>query len=188
MKTISSTDLLLIPELSHLRMIDVIDPKNDALIAPFLEKLGFDLEYPIEYMARQHRNLQGQVVIAYMIAGEIQCNKSFLSSAFATVEDRIIAAGYRDLGLAKDMSASLSTNNDYDSGVPEAFPPDLANPNEQDILEKINLLEDLLTQVRGSQYKLNGGLKTMEDYHNPEKEPAKKSRKRVSAAKVANKS
>jgi hypothetical protein len=94
MKTISVTDLKRIPELSHLRMIDFINPQNDLLVAPFLKVLGFDLDYPIEYMARQHRNLAGEVVIAYMVCGEVECNERFLRSAFATAEDRIKCSVY----------------------------------------------------------------------------------------------
>lgn len=160
MKTISVTDLKLIPELSHLRMIDFIDPKNDALIAPYLEELGFDLDYPIEYMARQHRNLQGKVVIAYMIAGEISCNEKFLKSAFATAEDRIIAAGYRDLSLAKDMARGMHTSRDIEGEV-EGFSPDQANPDEDDILMQIKVLDDLLLDVRGDPYKEDGSRKTL---------------------------
>lgn len=165
MKTVSVTDLKLIPELSHLRMIDFIDPKNDALIAPYLKVLGFDLEYPIEYKAVQHRNLQGQVVIAYMIAGDVDCNESFLSSPFATVEDRIIVAGYKDMSLARQMTESLSTSRQYDSGTAEGFPADLTNSDEKAILEQIKVLQDLLEQVRPNMRGEDGSLKTLNEYH-----------------------
>lgn len=183
MKTISVTDLKRIPELSHLRMIDFIDPKHDRLIAPFLKVLGFDLDYPIEYTARQHRNLAGEVVIAYMVVGDIECNERFLSSPFATVEDRVIAAGYKDLGLAKQMSSALSTSRNYDSGTVEGFPPDMSNPDEAAILEQLQVLENLLEVVRPNRYKEDGSLKTMKEYHTPpEPEVAKKERKKRSVA------
>lgn len=182
MKTISVTDLMLVPELSHLRMLDFIDPKNDALIAPYLKVLGFDLDYPIEYLARQHRNLQGQTVIAYMITGEVECNEQFLSSPFATVEDRIIAAGYKDMGLANQMTTALSTSRDYNNGVVEGFPADLSNPDEAAIVEQINVLENLLAVVRPNMYGEDGCLKTMAEYHAPPVEPVKKGRKKHSVA------
>jgi hypothetical protein len=183
MKTISVTDLKRIPELSHLRMIDFIDPRNDRLVAPYLKVLGFDLDYPIEYMARQHRNLAGEVVIAYMIAGEVECNERFLSGPFATAEDRIIAAGYKDLGLAKQMSSALSTSRNYDAGVVEGFSPELTNPDEAAILEQLQVLDNLLEQVRPNRYKEDGSLKTIVEYHTPEPEVVpKKERKKRSVA------
>lgn len=183
MKTISVTDLKRIPELSHLRMIDFINPVNDRLIAPYLKVLGFDLDYPIEYLARQHRNLAGDVVIAYMIAGEVECNERFLSSPFATVEDRIIVAGYKDLSLANQMSNALSTSRDYDNGTREGFPAELTNPDEAAILEQIKVLDNLLDQVRPDRYREDGSLKTLKEYHTPpEPVVAKKERKKRSVA------
>lgn len=186
MKTISVTDLKLIPELSHLRMLDFIDPKNDALIAPFLKVLGFDLDYPIEYKATQHRNLQGQVVISYMISGDVDCNERFLSSPFATVEDRIIVAGYRDLSLARHMTDGLSTSRQYDTGVAEGFPADLTNSDEKVILEQIAVLQNILEEVRPNMRGEDGSLKTLVEYHTPPVVVTKPRRKRASKEAVAN--
>lgn len=186
MKTISATDLKLVPELSHLRMIDFIDPKNDALIAPYLKVLGFDTDYPIEYIASQHRNLQGKVVIAYQIVGDVDVNSSFLDSAYATPEDRIIAAGYRDLSLAHEMSRSLSTSRGYEGSVVEGFPLELCNSDEEAILEQINVLHNLLMEVRPGMYNESGSLKTLTEYHAPPvTAPVKKIRKKRSVPTVA---
>lgn len=179
MKTISVTDLMAkVPELGKLRMIDFIDPKNDALIAPYLKVLGFDLDFPIQYIPCQHRNLQNQVVIAYLIVGELEINSNFLNSSFATPEDRIIAAGYKDLSLANEMSRSLSTHRDYNSGVTEGFPAELTNPDEAAILMQIDVLQGLLEKARPNMYREDGSLKTITEYHAPPEEPVKKERKR----------
>lgn len=183
MKNISVTDLMLIPELSHLRMLDFIDPKNDALIAPFLKVLGFDLDYPITYIPCQHRNMQGQVVIAYVITGEVECNAAFLNSPWATTEDRIIVAGYKDVGLAADLANAQTKSRNYDGdGQPtEGFPPDLSNPDEADILMQIKVLADLLLQVRGDPFKQDGSRKSMDEQDIVEVEQKReRARKKVS--------
>lgn len=179
MKSISATDLILFPELSHLRMLDVIDPKNTDLISPFLKKIGIDLDYPVQFIPSQHRNWQQQVVIAYMVVGELECNESFLSSEWATAEDRIIAAGYKDLSKAQDMARALSTARDYGSGLVEGFPPDLMNPDEPDIAMQIKVLEDLLLAVRGNPFKQDGSRFTLAEYGTVE-EPEKRRKKPVS--------
>lgn len=166
MKSISVTDLQLIPELAHLRMIDFIDPKYDALISPFLKLLGFDLDFPIEYAPSQHRNMQGKVVIAYRIIGEVECNNAFLQSPYALAEDRIIARGYRDLGVAQDMAGQLTTGRDYghSDGSEKGFPPELTNENEQAIKDQINSLAGLLMIVRGNPFRQDGSRSTLAEY------------------------
>ncbi len=164
-KNISSTDLLLIPELSHLRMLDIIDPKNDSLVATYLKIIGFDLDYPVNYVPCQHRNMQGKVVVAYMVTGEVCCNHSFLSSQWASIEDRIIAAGYRDISLAEAMADSMTICRDStNDGALEGFPQDMANPDEKKILAEIKLLDELLFIARGSPFKLDGSRKTLAEY------------------------
>lgn len=164
MKSISVTDLRLIPELSHLRMFDFIDPKNDSLIAPFLKVLGFDLEYPVQFVPCQHRNMQGKVVIAYTITGEVECNRAFITSPWASVEDRMIAAGYRDIGLAEDMAQRLTTGRDYGDDGNEGFSQDQCNPDESGIIQQIKVLEDLLLIARGSPFKQDGSRATLAEY------------------------
>ncbi len=181
MKTISVTDLQLIPELSHLRMIDFIDPKYDELVSPFLAKLGFDLDFPIEFAPSQHRNMQGKVVIAYRIIGEVECNNAFLTSPFATAEDRVVARGYRDLGLAGDMAKQLTAGRDYghDDGQGEkGFPPELTNEDEQTIKDQINSLAGLLMIVRGNPFRQDGSRATLAEY-GVEEVPEKTRRKAV---------
>lgn len=183
MKNISVTDLMLVPELSHLRMIDFINPDNDALLAPYLKVLGFDLDYPIQFIPCQHRNMQGKVVIAYLIAGEVECNAAFLSGPFATMEDRLIAAGYRDLSLADTLAGSMTLGRDYNGdGRQEVFDPALADPQEAAILEQIKVLDDLLVAVRGNPFKNDGNRKTLDEQHTVEP-PEKRRRKSVKVAK-----
>jgi hypothetical protein len=184
MKTISVTDLMLIPELSHLRMLDFINPANDGLIAPYLKILGFDLDYPIEYLPCQHRNMQGKVVIAFLISGEVECNASFLESQWATMEDRIVVNGYRDLGFATDLATALTSSRDYDNGVVEGFPPDLSNPDEDVILMQIKVLADVLLATRGSPFKQDGSRATLAEFGVVEA-PEKRRKKASKATPVA---
>ncbi len=187
-KNISVTDLKLIPELSHLRMLDFIDPANTELISPFLKVLGFDLDYPIQFIPCQHRNMQGKVVIAYIITGEVEINASFQDSVWCTPEDRLIAAGYKDLTLAQDLAHSLTKGRDYGTdGTGEGFPPDQSNPDEDDILMQIKVLEDLLLLVRGSPFKQDGSRRTLDEHglkEAPEKR-RKKSERRKTEESVA---
>ena len=182
-KTLSVEDLKVVDELSHLRTLDFINPVNDDLIAPYLKVFGFDLDYPIEYIACQHRTLSGKVVVSYLISGEVEINDSFLSSSFATTEDHMIAAGYRDLGVAEDIASAMTAGREYGGGD-EGFPSDQANPDEKIILEQIKQLNDMLLVIRGNPFKKDGSRKTMAEQHLVE--PVEKVRKKsVSRKKTA---
>lgn len=190
MKSISVTDLMLIPELAHLRTFDFIDAANTELIAPFLRIIGFDLDYPVQFVASQHRNLQGQVVVSYQLVGEVECNEAFLKSEWATSEDRMIAAGYRDIGLAQELANAMTLGMNYGSsdadGEPvDGFPTDLTCPDEAVIAAQIKQLNDILLTVRGNPYKQNGSLATL--FEHGVTEPPEKRRKKVilSPKKVA---
>lgn len=187
MKNISCTDLQLIPELAHLRMLDFIDPANDALIAPFLKVLGFDLDYPITYIPCQHRNMQGKVVIAYVIAGEVECNAAFLNSPWATMEDRIIVTGYRDVGLASEIANGQTKSRSYEGEgqIQEGFSPELTNPDEANILMQIKVLADLLLSVRGDPFKQDGSRKALDEHGIVETEQKRERARKKVSSKVA---
>lgn len=158
MKNISVSDLKLIPQLSHLKELEFISPSNEQLIAPFLKVLGIDLKKRLQIIACQHRNLQGKVVVGYMFSGEVSDDPEFLNSSFATTEDRMIAAGYKDLGLAEDMAKSLTLGRDYGDSE-DGFPPELSNPDEKKILNEISILKQMLEVIRGNQYNSDGSAK-----------------------------
>lgn len=187
MKSISVSDLQLIPELSHLRMMDFINPAHTELIAPFLRTIGFDMDYPIIFQASQHRNLQGKIIIGYQLVGEVECNQAFLNSPWATAEDRMIAAGYRDLSLAQELANSMTLGMGYgsdDEGEPvDGFPADLTSPDEQVVLAQIKQLNDILLAVRGNPYKQDGSRATL--FEHGIIEPLEKRRKKVATKKVA---
>ncbi len=94
------------------------------------------------------------------------------------MEDRIIAAGYRDMGIAEDMATSLTTSRDYTGEIDVGFPPDLVNPNEADILMQITVLTDLLMIVRGNPFKQDGSRSTLAEYGMTEP-PEKRRRKPI---------
>lgn len=179
MNSISATDLVLIPELSHLKAIEMIDPKNADLILPYLKVLGCDADFPVQFVPCQHRNLQGKVVVSYLICWEVECNDAFLSSSFASREDRIIAAAYKDVGLAQDLAAQQTSSRDYGSSPSDGFPPELTNKDEDDILAQIKQLDEILLLVRGDPYKSDGSRKLFDEAHVTEIAPDKQRRKRV---------
>lgn len=116
----------------------------------------------MQFIPSQHRNLQGKVVVSYQIVGEVEINASFLNSEWATGEDRMIAAGYRDHGLAKDLAQSMTIGRNYDGdGVIEALPPDMLNPDEELIAAQIRALDSVLLAVRGDPYKQDGSRATL---------------------------
>jgi hypothetical protein len=183
MKTISVTDLKLIDGLAHLNYMEMVHPSNDELVNNYLQMLGFDIDKPLEYRAYQHRNLQGQIVINYVIAGELLLDREHLTGPFGSLEDRMIAASLQDKSLFAELHSMGHTCPSYgsDGALDQEIPTreyEEYREEEQRVTEQIKQLEDLLFHIRGSQYKSNGELKTAWDYKNPEVPVVKKKRKK----------
>jgi len=182
MKTVSVTDLKLIDVLSHLNYVEMIHPNNDDLVNSQLAILGFDINAPMEYRAYQHRNLQGQVVINFLIAGEINQDRKILTGPFGSFEDRKIVSGMKDRSLFEELHSLGSRCHDYglssslDDNVP-VRDEDEDKMEEQRILAEIKMLEDVLLHVRGTQFKLDGSFKTPYDYKVPEVIPKPRRKK-----------
>lgn len=178
MKTVSVTDLKLVSTLSHLNYFEIIDPKNDYLVMPVLEVMGFDVEYPVHVYPAYHRNLQGQCVVGYMYAGELSINKEHLQGVWATTSDRLIGAGYTDKSLAEELMAMNSVCMDYSSIYAleqEKLKDGLAvltdyedRVEEERITAEIKQLEELMFLVRGTQRNKYGNYKMSDEYHLPE--------------------
>lgn len=189
MKAISVYDLKLIPELKHLTYFDMVHPDNDKIVNPFLAEMGFDLDYPLIYTVSQHRTLQNTVEIGYVIRGEVNISRAHLMGPWATLYDRMVAAAYTDPSLCVALCQQMNTSLDYTAfssrgsnspGTPsENFPEELCNPNEGEILAQIRELEELLFQIRGSQYKEDGSLKMPIDYHQAEEAPKQRRKLRL---------
>lgn len=182
MKTISVTDLKLIEELSHLNYMELVHPSNDDLVSPFLRRYGIDTDKPIEYRAYQHRNLQGNVVVNYLIAGELLLDRTSLTNEFSSLEDRKIAASLYDKSLFEELhdmghtSPAYGGDNALDKSLPERESEEYREETSR-ISKEIALLEDILFHIRGSQRNADGSIKTFANYKESE-QPAEKKRKR----------
>lgn len=173
MKSISITDLALIPELGKYNYMELIHPDQDDLMAKYLEMIGFDIEYPIQYIPSQHRNMQGKKVINYVVVGEVSCNRKHLNSEWADITDRIIANSYTDRGLAEDMLSLQCPSLDYSAfhegkEDTETTKEDIGSyfdrEEEKRIVAQIKQLEELRDSIRGSMFNKDGSAKTFADY------------------------
>lgn len=175
MKSISCHDLKLITALKDFSIFDLVHPKNDHIVHPFLEVMGFDMNKGLMYTVSQHRTLQKTVEVGYVIRGEVNRSRKHLTGPWGTLEDRIMVAGLEDIELCKDLCDRAvirrldysDFNEAYDDGyqdVGNTFPDSLENPDESAITSQIKVLEDILFDLRGDQRRDDGSYKTSEDY------------------------
>lgn len=183
MKTYSCQDVVLASSLSHLKPLDLLDPQHDKLLGPVLHILGMDLTRPISFIPCQHRTLQGKVVVSFLIAGEVRGDKEFLLSSFCSAEDRIIAAGYKDISLAHELAQTVVKAQSYGNGEDTVLDPSQLNDNEDEIVAQINQLSELLLSVRGDAYNKDGSLKCLHEYSMAV--PEEKKRKTITKKTVA---
>ncbi len=180
MKSVSTSDLVLIPALSHFSQFDFLSPENDHVVNPFLYEMGFDLDFGLEYRCCYHRNLQKQCLTGYMIVGEVRTDREFMTSVWCTAEDKVIAAGKFDLSLAQELSRMSGIGVDYDN--PYGLEMEEMNEFELDLSEteriedELVALQAVLDNVRGDQFLRSGRRKKPHEYH--QEEPYQKERKK----------
>lgn len=173
-KSISFRDLRLIPELSSYNEIAMLQPRMDHLISGFLKIVGFDLDYPVEYVPSLHRDMQGKVALGFRCVGEVSCNRADINSPFCDLTDRLVAASYLDTSLMDALSELVAQSPDYaslaeDGQINVEEMPALATiifeDNWEDTEAQITVLYDLRDKIRGSAYNESGALKMPEEYH-----------------------
>lgn len=165
MRTFSFRDLRLIPELKQYNELYLIRPCMDRIMFGYLGQLGFDLNYPIQYIPAKHRDMQNKVGIGFRAVGQISTNRKFINSKLCSVEERLIAASYTDLSLARHLAQLLGSSTALNSVVdiqeddPD-FPPELIEPDYESVAAQILRLEKIRDEVRGNPYNAYGSLKT----------------------------
>lgn len=172
MKSVSVTDLQLIPELSGYSIFDFLNPKNDEVVNEYLYEMGFDVDKGVEYTVSYHRNWQKQALVGYVIVGEMRNDWQFKRSSWCSAEDRLIAAGSRDLSLAKELAAMMNIQIEYGSIYSLEQEEDKEFYMDQEDIDRIEdemeLLEEVMKNIRGEQHKKDGSLKRPRDYHEQE--------------------
>lgn len=145
---------------------------NDDLMCSYLDQIGIDCEYAIQYIPSRHRNLQGKIVTGFQAVGEIQTNRKFLNSAYCLPIERIAAYGYQDRSLTQELATLSGTQLNHDAFhdchvVDNVDDPYLGEYVEKDwkIVEReIKVLTELRDFIRGSPYDDSGSPKTLEQY------------------------
>jgi hypothetical protein len=180
MKVVSTHDLKLIPELAHFSLFDLINPDNDAVVNEFLWTMGLDIDRPLEYDVSYHRTLTKKSVVGFVIIGEVRTDRQFRLSPWCTAEDRMIAAGKKDVSLARELAAMMNIQNGYgseqsleDEEVGELFQD---QSEIERIEDELTAMKVVLDNIRGNQYKRNGTRKLAHEYH--EQEPYQRERRK----------
>lgn len=137
-RVISCRDLLLAEELSHIKnQIELIHPKNDDLVKSILNEIGFDTRHVFEYLASNHRDMQGNTGIGFICIGDINRDKRF--KQFLDTHLRIVAAGIGDISLGKEMASLQGRSYNYNKNENEDSGKKRKKPSTDDFTD-----EDLL--------------------------------------------
>lgn len=171
-KVISFSDLKLHSSLSGFNEVEMLHISMDDKINAILAEIGFDVDYGITYFPAKHRNLQNNILIGFMAAGEVSINRKHLTSVYADLTDVLIASSYSDTSLTKELanlsglSRSYDNNqesDDYGDGQQD-MPANQLEEDWEDIEKQIRQLEEIRDIIRGPQMDESGSAKTAEQY------------------------
>ena len=162
---ISFYDVLTIPEFCHLHMVDLLPNEMDARVAPYLYKLGVDVNHVVLIQACKHRRDSGEIVTGYRYVGRERTDKTWLDCIHSSMAARVDSQ--KDKHLAADMllmskegqdwrsfkqmaiAAAADINGALDYVQKHGFEEEKPEPTWRDDLEQIRVLQALQKQVRG---------------------------------------
>jgi hypothetical protein len=151
---------------------DMLRIENDNLILGYLEQLGIDTQYSVQYIPSQHRNLQNKVVVGFQAIGEIQCNRKFLNSAYCLPIERIAAYGYQDRSLTAELASLSGTQLNHDAfheghineNVEDPYIGEWVEPTYLVMENQIAALAGIRDNIRGPMFDDSGSPKMREQY------------------------
>jgi hypothetical protein len=151
--------------------IEMLHPDNDKAMALVLSKIGFDVEYPIQYLPSKHRDMNNKVAVGFMACGDISINRAFVNSYLCSTVERMIAASYVDPSLTRELGALMGHHVNYRSLLDDdtewagdEMPEDMLEPDFEEVGRQIATLAEIRDSLRGSQYNESGDLKTYAEY------------------------
>jgi len=98
---VSAVDILKIPEFSHMSVFDLIDPKNDSKVAPYLYPVGCNVDVTPTIQACKHRTFDGDIVLNYRYVYPERKDREWTKNAGCSLRSRIDAQD--DTELRSDM-------------------------------------------------------------------------------------
>lgn len=182
-KTISAYDVLLADDFAGWTQFDLINPSNIEIVTEVLGRLGFDVNNGILVTPANHRTMRNSVGVGYMFCGTIAAGREHVRGAYSTEHERFASAEMTDNGLYDELLAMSSRCSSYGiDNAPDDKIPEMPDPEQRAeevrITKEIALLAELLYIARGDQRKLDGSVKCLWDYLNPETPPKKRNRKK----------
>lgn len=173
-RTVSFRDLMVCTKLAHVKNeIELLDVKNDDIMAEILAQIGFDVDYPISYIPTKHRDMQNQVAVGFMAVGDISINRKFINSYLCSTTERMVAASYSDPSLTRELGTLMGNHVNYRSLLDddcdyelEELPEDMLEPDRFIVAGQLKMLAEIRDTIRGSQYNEAGDLKTYQEYAN----------------------
>ncbi len=167
MISISVRDLRRISAFGHIKTeVDLLDIKNDDLVAKYLAILAFDIEYPWAYLPSIHADLTGHIEMGFRIVGELSINRADINGPYCGLQERLIAAANTDISLLEELAELSGKTRMYAtfSGTKGITQEHWQEDDHVAKTEIITILENLRDNVRGPLMAEDGSWKTMEEY------------------------
>ena len=168
MISIAFDDLLQFPSLKGYTERSLLLPSMDSKVLECCYQLGMDITKGYEYIPSKMRTLRDTIVTGYRVSGEIRLD--WRTSPLCTLTERIIISTKQDVSLTKELCNLMNSSLDYRSFTEnedcndgyeyeEGFEDDMHS-----VSEELQVLQEMLDNVRGSSMGASGSMKTYEEY------------------------
>lgn len=172
-RSISFQDVLSLEAFQGLSQFDLLPRKMDSDIAPYLYKMGANIDTQVLVQACKHRGVDGQERMGYRYCAMERTDKQWLDSKFGSMSARI--ASQKDKELSSDMIRMSVQGMDYNAfkkmALMAATPEELRMAREKRVPEPpVESYEDDLATMKALQtiqIAARGPLHPDEDMINP---------------------
>lgn len=172
-RSISFQDVLSLVPFQGMSQSDLLSRKMDSEVAPYLYKMGINIDTQFLVQACLHRNLAGEKVLGYRYCGMERTDKEWIDSKFGSMGARINSQ--KDKELSSDMIRMSRQGFNYEQfkkmALMAATPEELRQARERrEPLIPVETYEDDLATMKSLQVfqiAARGPLHPEEDMINP---------------------
>jgi hypothetical protein len=166
---VSFSDVVTIPEFESVSQFDLLQPKYDSRVSPYLFKLGIDIGKRVHVQACRHRNLQHNVVLGYRYVGFERTDRDWLKCKHSSIQALI--ESQTDLSLATDLYMMSAEGLDWETFAKAA----LAEANQRGYVKVVEMEPEddyeptlsLISSLQQIQKSIRGGIAADENMTNP---------------------
>lgn len=172
MHVLSMRDLLLADVLCKYTEEELLPIPMDSVVNSVLNQVGFNIQKPVVYIPKLHRDMRHKLAIGYMVVGSYKTDRETIHKFVPSTLERALIYAESDITFTLELLSLLNKTVDYslldgdedNRYADKEFISSLCEPDYLETVKMLKHLEEVRDNVRGSAYDESGNPKTAWQY------------------------